>query len=122
MDPAPTAIFVAFDALAYRLCAALEGAGVRIPADMSVIGFDWIARFEDPASDLLSSAAQDFESFGLNAADLLLDRVVDGLAGPPRQILLPAPVVARMSTGVAHASRSPESGVFGTELRARMYR
>lgn len=44
MDPRPTGLFVTCDALALWMCAVLEGAGVQVPSDMSVIGFDWLAR------------------------------------------------------------------------------
>jgi|GEM_PF-1682993 len=103
MNPRPTALFVCYDVLAYWICAYLEGAGIRIPGDMSVVGFDWLARWDDPATDLLTTASQDFEGFGRHAADLLLDRIADGYDGGPRHVLLDAPLVARSSTALALA-------------------
>jgi DNA-binding LacI/PurR family transcriptional regulator len=97
-SPPPTGLFICNDVLAYWICALLEGAGVRIPDDVSVVGFDWIAGITHSADDQLTSAAQDFEGFGRHAVDLLLDRISGGPSSPPRHVLLNAPLVIRSST------------------------
>lgn len=98
MDPMPTGLFVACDVLAYWVGAYLEGAGIRVPGDIAIVGFDWLGRWDDPANDLLTSASQDFEGFGTHAAELLLDRVADADSSGPKHVLLPAPLVVRGST------------------------
>ena len=97
MDPRPTALFICYDILAYWVGAFLEGAGVRIPDDMSVVGFDWLARWDKNLNDSLTTAAQNFEGFGRHATNLLLDRI-GGDSSTPRHILLEAPLVIRSST------------------------
>ncbi len=97
-DEYPTAIMVNCDALALSILAYMEGAGIKVPEEISVIGFDWIARFGDPKFDVLTSISQDFEGFGSNAADLLLDRLNTKRTLSPRHVLLDAPLVTRQST------------------------
>ncbi|HWD38756.1 MAG TPA: GntR family transcriptional regulator [Fimbriimonas sp.] len=98
MDPLPTALFVGFDVLAYWVWALLEGAGVRIPSQMSIIGFDWVAGRDKSIPDELTTASQDFAGFGRHAADLLLDRITGQIPSTPRHVLLDAPLVIRSST------------------------
>ncbi len=98
MKDRPTALFVGCDVLATCVGALLEGAGLMVPDDISLTGFDWLARWENANDDDLTTASQDFQGFGVYAAELLLDRL-DGSAPPsPRHVLLPAPLVIRSST------------------------
>src|SRR6185312_4140040 len=91
-------IVVSCDVLAHWLCAAVEAEGLSVPADIAVVGFDWLARWDDPSMDLITTASQDFEGFGYHAAEFLLDRANDEFELDARQILLPAPLVFRYST------------------------
>lgn len=98
MDPRPTAVFVAYDVLAFWVCAFLEGMGIQVPKDVSVAGFDWLAGWDHGIPDTLTTAAQDFQGFGRHAANLLLDRISGDLPPFPRYVLLDAPLVVRSST------------------------
>ncbi len=98
MDPRPTAIVASCDVLAHWVCAVLEDMGFQVPQNFAVVGFDWLARWDDPSRDVLSSASQDFEGFGYHAAEVLLDRASGEGPTTPRQILLPAPTIVRAST------------------------
>lgn len=118
MDPMPTALFVAYDVLAYWVCAYLEGSGIQIPEQMSVVGFDWQSRPGEDVLDLLTTARQDFEGFGRHAVDLLLDRFDNGGTSTPRHVLLDAPLVVRSTTAAqltlpsyASAGNSSDAGV-----------
>lgn len=102
IDPLPTALFVAYDVLAFWICANLEGRGIRIPQDMSVVGFDYRARYEPSLVDFLDTASQDFEGFGRHAVSLLLDRLNGDAPPGPRHVLLEAPLVTRSSTSSGH--------------------
>ena len=106
MNPRPTAVFVGYDILAYWICAQLEGAGVQIPSQMSVVGFDWRAGRGGTPVDELTTASQDFEGFGRHAANLMLDRVEGGIPRQSRHVLLDAPLVIRSST--AHNLAQPD--------------
>lgn len=94
----PTAIFVNCDALAFWIISYLEGAGVSVPGKIAVMGFDWIARWEDSKIDILSTLSQDFEGFGIHAADLLLDRLANPTSMVARHVLLDATLVLRRSS------------------------
>lgn len=101
----PTALFVGCDVLAHSVGALLDGAGLAAPRDVSLVGFDWLGRW-DAASDDLTTAGQDFEGFGRHAANLMLDRLTGEAPAAARQVLLPAPLVVRSSTAPRTASPS----------------
>jgi DNA-binding LacI/PurR family transcriptional regulator len=111
MDNRPTAIVTSCDVLAHWVCAVLEEDGFHLPGDFAVVGFDWLARWDDPAVDLITTAAQDFEGFGFQAAEFVLDRSNQDAPAPGRQVLLPAPLQVRASTVEDPSSR--------LELKAR---
>ncbi|SMC32965.1 transcriptional regulator, LacI family [Novosphingobium sp. B1] len=69
--PRPTAIFATNDDSAAGVMAACAQAGLRVPADISVAGFDdsWIARSVWP---YLTTVNQPIEEMGYAAASLLL--------------------------------------------------
>jgi len=61
---------------------AFHEAGVQVPADISVVGFDdqpEAAYFIPP----LTTVAQDFEELGQRCIGLLLDRLETGTTGTP---------------------------------------
>jgi LacI family transcriptional regulator len=106
LDPLPTALFVTYDILACWIWAVLEGKGIRIPEQMSIVGFDWRAQWDKSLADELDTAAQDFEGFGRHAVELLLDRISGEAPTSPRHVLLDAPLVIRSSTVSPPSSRS----------------
>jgi DNA-binding LacI/PurR family transcriptional regulator len=104
-DPMPTAVLAMSDALAAGVMRAAVEAGLRVPEDLSVIGFDGV-----PLGELteppLTTVAQPTERKGELAAEALL-RALDGGAeeaepstegGPPRTIL-PTELLVRGTTG-----------------------
>jgi DNA-binding LacI/PurR family transcriptional regulator len=103
----PTALFVGCDVLAHSVGALVEGAGFRIPEDVSLVGFDWLARWEPAQIDDLTTASQDFEGFGRHAVDLLLDRLTEEIPPTPRQVLFPATLVVRSSTAPRSVLKPP---------------
>ena len=82
---APTAVFAANDQLALGLLAGFRSRGVRVPEDVSVIGFDDVegaAHYCPP----LTTVRQDFASLGhrvLGAALALVDGTAPDLAPVP---------------------------------------
>ena len=73
-SPRPDAVFAANDLLAMGALRALREAGVRVPQDMALMGFDDIpvARLLTPA---LSTVSQFQEGLGRRAAELLFERL-----------------------------------------------
>lgn len=95
----PTAVFAANDQLALGLLRAFAEAGVRVPADVSVVGFDDVdgsAHFFPP----LTTVRQEFGALGRRCMDLL----VAAIAGESAESGLIAPsVVVRASSGPPRA-------------------
>ncbi|QWW20166.1 LacI family DNA-binding transcriptional regulator [Schaalia sp. 19OD2882] len=91
----PTAVFCANDELALGLYRAFAESGVRIPEDVSVVGFDDLpsAPFYVPP---LTTVAQDFEALG----EQIVAALKEALAGEslPQEAHLPTRLVVRGST------------------------
>lgn len=96
LEEPPTAVFANNDILAYGLIHDLERRGLRVPQDMSVIGFDDADRFS-PRPARLTTLRQPFEQMGQRATELLLRRLQSGTSRglPWQHILLPTPLIAR---------------------------
>ncbi|RLM52612.1 LacI family transcriptional regulator, partial [Halobellus sp. Atlit-31R] len=93
----PTAVFAGNDLMAIgSLCAASE-AGLRIPADLSVIGYDDIA-LASYSNPRLTTMAQPKSYMGQRIVSVLLERIV-GSPLPLRRELLQTQLVTRQSTG-----------------------
>lgn len=91
----PTAIFTANDHLALGVIKALNEQGIRIPNDVSIIGFDDIpeAAYLSPA---LTTIRQDFDNLGRNA----INRMLLQLKNPskPEAFTIDPELIAREST------------------------
>ena len=96
----PTAFFCLFDTLALRLIEHLQCQGVRVPDDVSVVGFDDIplAALSRPT---LSTVRQPINQLGERAAELLL-ALIEGTLPIGHRELLPTEVVLRESTAPPH--------------------
>lgn len=94
-DP-PTAVLAMNDPLAYRFIAECQKRGIRVPEDISVVGFDDLEQ-HSPRPSLLTTLHQPFDKMGRRAAELLLSRVCAPDAAPPvrRHVLLPTPLITR---------------------------
>lgn len=95
----PTAVFCTADILAVGLLKGLARAGVRVPRDVSVVGFDDTpeCRYVTPA---LTTVRQDVRAKGRSAVDLL-HRLVAHDAATPARTTLPVELVERESTAPA---------------------
>lgn len=95
----PTAVFAGGDGIALGVYQACAEAGVSIPDDLSVVGFD-DAMFARHLSPPLTTVRHPLRQIGETAATMLLDRL-DEDAGEARalaQIVLPAELIIREST------------------------
>jgi DNA-binding LacI/PurR family transcriptional regulator len=88
LDPSATAVFAANDQMALGLVRALVEQGRRVPADVSVAGFDDIetAAFALPP---LTTVRQDFAELGLAAVRTLVGRIA-GEPAPPATLVEPS--------------------------------
>lgn len=91
-----SAIFAHNDLIAAGAIRALREAGKRVPADVSVVGFDDIplASYLDPP---LTTVAQDPFRIGREAAALLV-RAVENPSENPQHLRIPAELVVRGTT------------------------
>jgi DNA-binding LacI/PurR family transcriptional regulator len=95
---APTAIFAANNALAEQAWRVFRRRGLRIPADISLVGFDdvpWMEMVEPP----ITVVDQPTIELGRSAARLLLRRLGAGGMLPPALEVLQPRLVVRGSTG-----------------------
>jgi DNA-binding LacI/PurR family transcriptional regulator len=99
------AVFVANDQMALGLLRAFHEAGVRVPDDVLVAGFDDVpeAAFFTPP---LTTVRQDFAAVGRRSIDLLLAQVA-GVAGaePRADVLLPRLVIRQSTQRGSETSR-----------------
>jgi DNA-binding LacI/PurR family transcriptional regulator len=100
-----TAIFAANDQMALGVLRRLHEAGLAVPGDVSLAGFDDIpeAAFFTPP---LTTVRQDFGEMGRLSLLELLGRI-DGDRSLPRRITVGAQLVVRESTGQAPAAHRP---------------
>jgi DNA-binding LacI/PurR family transcriptional regulator len=102
VEPVPTAVLAMSDALAAGVVRSAVEAGLRVPEDLSVVGFDGVplAGLTEPP---LTTVAQPTEHKGELAAQTLLRALEpDGdapPAGSPPRTILPTELVVRGSTG-----------------------
>jgi DNA-binding LacI/PurR family transcriptional regulator len=103
LDERPTAVFCDDDLIAAGLYLAARERGLRIPADLSVIGFDDMdfARVLEPP---LTTVALDAEELGKTAFELLEGRMAGRRTR--KRVVLPAELLVRGSTApVSRRSR-----------------
>ncbi|WP_189275013.1 LacI family DNA-binding transcriptional regulator [Kitasatospora griseola] len=94
--PRPTAVFAANDHMALGVVRALNEAGVRMPAEIAVAGFDDLpegAYITPP----LTTVRQDFTAVGRAGIDLLL-RLIDEPGTPVSHVTIAPHLVVRAST------------------------
>jgi LacI family transcriptional regulator len=101
--PGVTAVFCANDQQALGMLRALHELGVRVPADVSVVGFDDIPEAEY-LSPPLTTVRQDFDEVGRRCLAALLDMLDAGDAAEP---IAPAGQPRVPPTLVVRASTSP---------------
>lgn len=95
----PTAVFVCDDQMAFGAVNVARERGLRVPEDISVIGFDDTAdaeRFNPP----LSTIRQPLRTMGELAGELVC-RMIDGTDSGPERITLNTELVVRQSTAPA---------------------
>jgi LacI family transcriptional regulator len=95
----PTAIITANNSMTIGAMQALQEAGLRVPDDVALVGFDDFP-WADWFSPRLTVIAQPFTEIGAKATQLLLRRIADP-ATEPETHRLPSRLVHRNSCGCA---------------------
>ena len=98
-----TAIFCFNDIAAIGAIRALKDAGLSVPGDVSVVGFDDIlsAAYSTPS---LTTVRQPLLEMGQRGAQVLLERIANREAEYPAEIVMAPELVVRESTGPVHAA------------------
>lgn len=98
-----TAIFASNDLMAIGAIRAVLASGLRVPEDLSVMGFDdaAVARYVRPA---LTTIHQPVYEIGYAAAEQLIGRIRRGGAGPVARMKLDVTLIERETTGPANGA------------------
>jgi len=97
-DSGATGFAAANDIAAIALIEAVERLGASVPDDVSVVGFDGI-ELGGLSRIGLTTVAQPHERMADIGMRLLMERIEDGPAAPPRRVLLEPELVVRGTTG-----------------------
>lgn len=95
--PYPSAVFVSNNLMTLGALQAIHEAGLNIPKDIALIGFDdmpWATSLQPP----LTVIAQPTYNLGTIAVRLLLDRILNP-ANPIQQVILESQLIVRESCG-----------------------
>ncbi|MEW5961832.1 MAG: LacI family DNA-binding transcriptional regulator [Chloroflexota bacterium] len=93
----PEAVFVASDTMALGARRALRQAGLAVPGDVALVGYDDLpaAAVADPP---LTTVRQPIRRLGAQAVENLLDVLKNG-SQPPRQVVMTTELIIRQSCG-----------------------
>jgi LacI family transcriptional regulator len=99
-----TAIFCFNDIAAIGAIRALKDAGLRVPEDVSVVGFDDIqsAAYSTPS---LTTVRQPLFEMGQRGAQILLERIANRETRNATEIVMAPELIVRESTGPARPNR-----------------
>jgi DNA-binding LacI/PurR family transcriptional regulator len=99
-----TAVFCFNDIAAIGAMRALKEDGLRVPEDVSVLGFDDVlsAAYATPS---LTTVRQPLIEMGRRGAQILLERIANRDRAYPRELVMSPELVVRESTGPAPAKR-----------------
>ncbi len=97
ISPAATAVFAANDLIAKNVYHAARKRGVKIPGQLSIVGFGDLepAEYMDPP---LTTIRQQPYDIGYKAAEILLERIEKKTDTEPKAILLKPQLIVRNST------------------------
>ncbi|GAB2046510.1 LacI family DNA-binding transcriptional regulator [Agathobaculum sp. TL06] len=105
--PDVSALFVASDYMAIGVLDAIHDRGMRIPQDISVVGFDNI-QMSEQVTPSLTTVSQQIEEKGRISVNLLMD-LIEGEPTPEERVIdVEAKLIVRDSTGPV-SSRQPDS-------------
>jgi LacI family transcriptional regulator len=99
-DPRPTAIFAGNDVLAFGALDAARRLGIRVPEELSIVGFDDIDMAGWEAFNL-TTARQPLAEMARAAAKVLLERIEAEEPLGPRRRVFPVDLVRRATLGAA---------------------
>ncbi len=102
LDDPPTAIFACNDAMAVGVLSYLCSRGIRVPEELSVMGYDNIA-LSAYTCPPLTTMATPIREVGQCLCELLLGRIAGQLPPEPQRVVIRSELLVRGSTGPARA-------------------
>ena len=98
MQKPPTAICFGSDYMALGGLSALHEVGLRVPEDISIVGFDdiWVSSLSNPT---LTTVQQPTAQIGEEAVSMLLERMAPGDSSPGQTVTLDVELIERDSSG-----------------------
>jgi LacI family transcriptional regulator, galactose operon repressor len=100
LEPHPTALLAANNFIALGALQAVQECGLRVPEDISLVGFDDLPDAL-VAFPFLTVAVQPAYEMAQKATGLLLERVAGTGSAEPQEIILPTRLIVRQSSGGA---------------------
>ncbi|HWB99080.1 MAG TPA: substrate-binding domain-containing protein, partial [Bryobacteraceae bacterium] len=101
VSPTPTAVFTGNDRIALLVLKHLAAMGIKVPQDLSVIGFDNM-RLTEHLPVPLTTVDQPKVEMGRRAAEMLFERIEIGDCGPPRAEIYQPRLVIRDSCAMVN--------------------
>src|SRR5690606_1996686 len=95
----PSAVICTADIMAIGAMTAVQDAGLHVPGDISIVGFD-NTKYAEIVKPGLTTVNQNIESMGARAVEHLLSMIGDPNLSPP-VLTEPVDLVVRHSTGPA---------------------
>jgi DNA-binding LacI/PurR family transcriptional regulator len=108
----PTALVCANDVMAISAIDAVCDAGLRVPEDVAVTGFDDIAMAGSRCLGLTTVRAE-MNRMAREAVNLLLSRMHGPLIETPRRVVFPAELVVRRTCGASLGGPNPNPFLVG---------
>lgn len=104
-DPDCTAVYCANDEMAIGALRAFHEAGLRVPEDISVVGFDDLSLSRHLPVPL-TTVRQDFHAIGEEVVNLVLEQIRAKTPGiPKRRVTIPTSLIVRGTTAPPPAGR-----------------
>ncbi len=97
LEQNPDAIFVGSDMMALGVLKAIHQAGLSVPKDIAVVGYDDLTP-ATMAYPQLTTIHQPIYEMGVHLVEMLLE-LIEGEAGTPRRVILETKLVVRESCG-----------------------
>ena len=97
LQPRPTALFAVNNVRTLGMLRAINEVGLRVPDDISVVGFDdspWLSLLTPP----LTTISQPTYAMGEEAVRLLMQRITEGMDSPSVVTRMPPTFIPRNST------------------------
>ena len=104
LDAPPTAVFTANNLMTIGALHALQERGVRVPSEISLIGFDDLD-FADLINPPLTVIARDARLQGSLAMELMIANLNNGAGTPPQHSIVDVQLVERGSCAPARQSQ-----------------